>query len=251
MRIRILALAVAMALGLGGAAVSVEPDKSPPKMSEAKMQAADLRAQQSMALSARSMLMPTYLQLIIGIGGMLGLFATLYYTRQSLQLTRESLALTRNEVAAQNEASQRQLRAYVGVKLVNFTGLDGGVDAAAFILVQNKGATPAQGTDVFTYWYIADSCDEPGNYQGFSGPYTLGAGDDTNIRIPFDCRLNSEDLKGVAMNGTDDASSTRFLVVGALIKYNDVFGSPRETRIGWNVRRNGAVTLVPKLCSNS
>ncbi|MNS33786.1 hypothetical protein D3C72_659040 [compost metagenome] len=250
MRIRILVFAALMVLSLGAATAPIAPDKNASPPTETQIQVADLKAQQSMAMSARTMIMPTYLQLILGLVGALGLFATLYYTRKSLELTRESLKLTQTEVANQSDASKKQLRAYVGVKLTHVRSLNEGL-ASLQICISNKGASPAKEVMILTVWSIGPTPVLAPYFNGSSGPWTIGANDQMEMDIPFERSLTKGERVGLAMPTQVPKEGLLFLIVGAQVSYADVFGDVHITSMAWTVRADATGTILPQHCTST
>lgn len=258
MRIQILALAAVLVMGLGGATVPVAPEKSPKPLTDKQIQVADLKAQQSMALSAHSMLIPTYLQLILGLAGTLGLFATIYLTRrsialtrESLDLTRESLAMTRQEVADQRDLSQRQLRAFVTVKLGVYKAQHDGERARLSIDFTNHGATPAHSMMISASLLCTEFDETPKlNPDALSGPFNLGAGAAQDAQVQADRLMTSDELARMAPADRPIKAGESALVIVGVASYKDAFDEVRKTQFGYRIGRGATgVCLIEGLNS--
>lgn len=102
----------------------------------AVQQQRDLAAQESMADSAGSMVLPAWLQAVVGLLGTVGLIVSLIVSAFALRQTRAALR-------DQRESSSRQLRAYLGTEGVLVSGLGAGERPRADLTVRNWGQTPA------------------------------------------------------------------------------------------------------------
>lgn len=240
MRIRVLALAAVLALGLGAATVPLAPENGTPPLTEAQIQAADLKAQQSMALSAHSMLVPTYLQMVFGLAGTLGLFATIWITLRSLRLTRESLALARQGMDEQRAATERQFRPYVTAKVVRYFHQDGEQKARVLVRFANHGATPARDLVASASVLFVESDDEISiDENNTLGPLNIGDSGEEEANVWAADMLPIEDYIRIAPGDRPIEPGEIAMVVVGVARYRDVFGGQHETRFGVRV---GALT---------
>ena len=96
----------------------------------------DLAAQQRMATSANNLLKPSWWQVWIGAGGLLGLIASLSFTAWSLLQTRKALGL-------QQTNSEISMRAYLGVEKYKLKTFEVGKQPVFEITFKNFGQSPA------------------------------------------------------------------------------------------------------------
>lgn len=157
MRKLCLALAFALAGLASGATAQTPPTPAPPSLISTQPDLAalrlaaieererheaiqrekdDLTAQQKMAVSANSLLRPSWWQVFIGAAGFLGLLGSLAFTYFSLRQTQAALSLQQN-------TSEQGLRAYLGIDKYDLTDFAPGKAPTIAVTFKNYGQTPA------------------------------------------------------------------------------------------------------------
>ncbi|MEN5176716.1 hypothetical protein [Brevundimonas diminuta] len=241
MKLKMLALVVLAGLGAATAAISSElPDRS-----AAEMQAADLRAQQSMAKTARDALVPTWWQVAFGAASTAGLIITLCVTVRSLKMSRRTLDATREAMAMQRAAT----RAYLSVKVAQVVGLDIGQKPVVYIDTTNAGVTPAYNVVTkLALRIVPNGANYDRGDEQAVGSTTINAGSSSRSFIMMRDALTDGQLAQVALGSTVPEGA--FLVITGVINYDDVFGQRNETNLGYAIGMNGECRLLSE-CSKA
>ena len=111
-----------------------------------RREAANLAAAQSMADSAIKMLSLTFAQIVVGILGIIGLGATIHYSRKTAQAAIAATNLAKETTAI-------QLRAYVTLARIDTDRIEivENLPGISFVFVwKNSGATPERNVQYYT-----------------------------------------------------------------------------------------------------
>lgn len=104
----------------------------------------DLCAQWRAAEAAQESALWTRLGFFLGIAGTIGLFWTLYYTREAVKDTGDATVAMRESNAITRDFSKRQIRAYVSLDLADISlKLIVGEPYSINVVAINNGSTPA------------------------------------------------------------------------------------------------------------
>lgn len=170
----------------------------------------DLKAQQSMAKSANNLLAPSWWQVWVGLGGLIGLFA-------SLGLNIKSVWATQSALRDQRETSRHQLRAYVGIEKISVDAV-AGKKAVANLVAKNFGQTPAyRVTEEGTIKLRRHGAGLPTTLDSFPAGATINPGDTSlSCLTDDDGPLTPADMTALALG---DVPGGAVLVVIAVLTY--------------------------------
>lgn len=136
----------------------------------------------------------------------------------------------RKQRAADEDAHKRQMRAYIGIKLVtmNVSPTDGGFTATAYVEFANFGKTPAQRVRSFGHFMVLPWLSSPfipvaeaDQFASMSGlAPTASRTRSTQLKVPFEWH----DICPVG-----DVPAPNVLLVWGTIAYADVFGEEHRT----------------------
>lgn len=172
----------------------------------------------------------------IGLGGMVGLFWTLYYTRRAVKATSEATDAMREQNGLARETMERQLRAYIVSPSLNYeirTNLpEQGFNMLLWSEWRNMGQTPTRGLRIY---FVSKILDASAGCLGIAiesdgedgERHQLGPGQ--QVRSPNIC-VSDEDVSAIY-------SGAKELFVAGLAMYRDsVTDIRRETRFCYKVR---------------
>ena len=179
----------------------------------------DVVAQESMAKSTSSIVTLTSVQIIIGILGMLGLAATLHYTRRSATFAQEAAKASVDSVELAEGTSHRQLRAYVNLKWVRIDEFAVGSPVKITFRIHNTGQTPALKCRSACDIQYVDVGGTPGrralDYDQCA-PGTIGAGIEMDSQEPDGAIVTQQVFDAVN-------AQQRRITIHIQVKYLDVF----------------------------
>ena len=202
--------------------------------------AADLEAQRKAADAAATSAevaewqkIPTIAQLVLAGMAAVGLFVSLYYTRQSIILNRaatdaavEGNATTIKAIDQEQINARHQLRAYITASWAS-AEYDGRFSQVVMGF-QNFGATPALWINIHAECIVVDTGDQiidlPIN-RVEAGVYwqALGGGEETSLQVMYG------DLIVDAMIEVQNASGKKKLLVFGRVRYETIFHEVYET----------------------
>jgi hypothetical protein len=184
--------------------------------------AQDLAAQKSMASSAQAMLVPTWIQVLIAAVGIGGVVSSLAFSARGLRQTKEALEL-------QRMSSERQLRAYVGVRSVKILRFEVGQKVAVRITLKNFGQTPAYNVEERLEVRIISNDHIDFEPKLLSQGLVINPGDESASVATSD-RILTEGMKSEIEARAGDPSMV--VEVRGAVEYDDAFGIRRKLRYG-------------------
>jgi hypothetical protein len=210
---------------------------------------ADLCQQWRSAEKAEEIAGYTFLSLFIGIGGLLGLAATVHYARKAALGSNEALvaALDSNTIA--RESAERQMRAYVQASRPTLLNFVPGNEPVIVFQPTNTGQTPARGFRLLTTYRIdpdAEQCRV--RFEGGASPYRR-MGSTIDIGGGGQPSQQQTNLPLLTQADYDQfMSGEKKLIFCGVLSYRDVFGKRRRTvfRVRFDPKylKGGTASLV-------
>jgi hypothetical protein len=171
----------------------------------------------------------SFAQALLSFLGVGGVGLTILYAKKTWRESRRSADAASAALAHAQEASERQLRAYVSVSLGGVEGFLSGDQVYASIRVQNTGQTPA--TQLVAHLTTAIISQRYGkaqvlHLQGSAGKalgatLTMGAGEERYTHI------NRARFSNAQIESVRDGS--KYFCVAGRVTYFDVFEKPRTS----------------------
>ncbi len=186
-----------------------------PENAKIRREQDDLEQQRIMARTSQQMLWMTLVQIILGIVGTVGLLVTLRYARQANDQARIA-------AEAATDATKKQLRAYLVIKLIETINLGPNITPGIRAHVVNCGTTPAlnyRANASFGFGPVDTVINVPS--LATSQPATIAASAENPVGGSTLYRMSEITYSGLS-NGT------HHMFLWLLAEYEDIFGDKHQ-----------------------
>jgi hypothetical protein len=185
------------------------------------MRMAELSVQRNIAEATTSMLYVSYFQVIISALGVVGLIATIYLTRKSVQNAIASTKSAYESIEHNKKVSKLQLMAYVNAKIEDACRIQPNEEKWFSVNITNAGATPAYISEACAFMeFNRDVNIAVNSYPVASRNHIVGSGETICVKFRFFENI-SKDV--VYKADFDPSIPGEYALYGVRINYTDIF----------------------------